>query len=1664
MMRWIRRTALLAALAAVSPSIRADEPISLKSGDHIAIVGNTLAERLQHDGWLETLIQSRYPGKDLTIRNLAFSGDELAVRLRSDGFGSPDDHLTRNKADVVFAFFGFNESFAGKAGLEKFEQELDSYLKHLKETKFNGKSAPSVVLFSPIAAENLHNKDLPDGAATNERIALYTKAMAEIAKKNGVTFVDLFEPSKQLEAAAKEPLTINGIHLNDEGNRQLAEVIDRSLFGARPEVIDYSKLQPLRNAVQDKNFHWFHRYRTTDGYSTYGGRADLAFTDGQTNRVVMDRELEVLDAMTANRDKRIWSLSQGKDLKVDDSNTPKFLEVKTNKPGSGPNGKHLFLGGSEAISKMTVDKRLKVNLFASEAEFPELINPVQMAFDTKGRLWVATWPSYPHWKPKDEMNDRLVILEDTDGDGKADKCKTFAGGLHNPTGFEFYNGGVLVANAPDILFLKDVDGDDRADIRERILHGIDSADTHHASNSFTMDPGGGLYFQEGVFHRTQVETPYGVVKNINAGVWRLEPHTGTFGTGKLERYVPFDFANPHGHVFNNWGQDFVVDGTGANPYHAALFSGYLTSPAKHSGPPQLYQQRTRPCSAVEIVSSRHFPDDMQGDLLVGNVIGFAGILRYHIKEKGASYEGIEAEPLLFSSDPNFRPADIKVGADGAIYFSDWHNPIIGHMQHNLRDPNRNHTYGRVYRVVAEGRPLLKPEPVAGEPIASLLERLKAPEERVRYRARIELSGRKTEEVIPQVKAWLAKLDPADANIEHHRMEGLWVHQFHNVVDEALLKQMLKSPVHRARAAATRVLCYWRDRVKEPLALIRVQAQDPHPAVRLEAVRACSFFPESEAADVALEIVKQPLDPYLSYTLKETMRQLEPQWKSALVEGKPLAANNPAGVDYLLQSVNSAELVKMPRTPTVLAALLTRPQIPPQFRREALQAMAAANKTTPVTELVSTIEQLDKLESGSSEQALRDLASLLFEDLSGDQAGHDHHAGHGSGGSGLAAVRERLAKLATNGRQGFTREVALAAWMTADQSIKAAFEAAGASSRSLHDWLGGIRLVPDAKLRATAYQALVPLASDNLVGWPAAVAKELDGRKGGTQGRYVRIELPRRGTLTLAEVQVMADGKNIAPTGKASQSSESNGGAAAKAIDGNTAGSYQGGGQTHTQENQENPWWELDLGSEQPIDSIVVWNRTDAELGKRLDGFKVSILDQNHKPVVVKDGIPAPAESVALALEADPAGSIRRAAFEALVSSGAEPQKVFSLLAERAKAGKLRDAALRALGRIPADQWPRGELRPLIDSIIEDVSKRAADQRTSPAVRDNLQLADELTNRLPSEEASNLRKTLRTLGVPVILIRPVPHLIIFDRTQIYVEAGKPFELVFENVDIMPHNLVIARQGQLAKVGVAGEAMAADPNAYAKNFVPTLPEVLQATKLLQPGQVERILITAPSEAGDYPYVCTFPGHWTRMNGVMHVVPDLDAVPREALLAASAPSAETPGATRAFVKAWTVADLAGDLNRLDLGRNTERGKAIFQSLACVQCHKVGGEGNGEVGPDMVELRKKLEAGKADPAYVLTSMIEPSKNIDEKYQTLILALTSGETVTGVAVAKDDKKLRISSNPLAPGGAVSRDIPVGEIEEQLISKISAMPEGLLNTLDKEEILDLLGYILSDGK
>ena len=898
---WLAAGLWLAMLCTPPMGGHAAATFTLQPQDNICIIGNTLGERMQYDGWLETLIQARFPKHELVFRNLAFSGDEIATRPRSKNFGTPDEWLsglaapiggyednrlagTNTNADVVFAFFGYNESYAGEAGLAVFKKQLDEWLTHTLAQKYNGKSAPRVVVFSPIAHEDLGTPDLPDGKENNVRLALYTKAMGEVAAAKNVMFVDLYTPSLKLYAENKAPLTMQGIHLNSEGNRQIAQVIDRALFGPAPTVTD-ALVTKLREAVVDKDFLWFHRYRVTDGYSTYGDRAFLTFVRGTPRNVnekqaasvaktdvlpsnydVLQRELPMLDQMTANRDRRIWAIARGSDLKLDDSNTPAPVDAQTNMPKVSP-----FKYGDETIQAMTIGKGLKVELFASEKEFPDLIKPVQMSFDSKGRLWVASWKNYPHWQPKTPLDDKLLILEDTNGDGKADKSTVFAGDLSNPTGFEFYNGGVLVAQQPNLVFLKDTNGDDKYDTKQIILHGFDSADTHHAINSFTFDPGGALYMQEGIFHRTQVETPWGpVVRQADGGVYRFEPRTW-----KFETYVPFNFPNPHGHVFDAWGRDIVFDATGGQPYYGPSFSTKKYYPAMETkDAPKPGDVRTRPVGGAEILSSRHFPEELQGNLIVLNTIGFRGLLNYKLTEDGAGLKITEVDPIVQSADENFRPVDAEVGPDGALYFVDWHNPIIGHMQHNLRDKSRDKLHGRVYRVTAEGRPLLKPPVIAGASIPQLLDLLKEPENRVRYRARIELGARDTKEVLAAVDAWTGKLDAKAPGYEHQLMEALWVYQWHNRVNEKLLTRMLKSSDPWARAAATRVLCYWRDRVTNPLALLKVLATDAHPGVRLEAVRAASFFKTPEAAEVALASLEHPQDRFLKYTLDQTMNTLK----------------------------------------------------------------------------------------------------------------------------------------------------------------------------------------------------------------------------------------------------------------------------------------------------------------------------------------------------------------------------------------------------------------------------------------------------------------------------------------------------------------------------------------------------------------------------------------------------------------------------------------------------------------------------------------------------------------------------------------------------------------------------------------------------------------------
>lgn len=807
------------AFADVPSDYRDPLPFAFKKGDVVAILGNSLADRMQHDGWLETLLQAQLVDQQVRFRTMSASGDRPNDYPRSSGQKSMTEYLRHVQSTVVFAFFGYNESFDAKPADHK--QRLLDFVKKTRGAKPNGKDYPRIVLFSPIAFEDTRNPNVPDGKTQNVRLAAYARATEAAAKEAGVAFVDLFHPSLDLYNKSARSLTINGVHLSEEGNRQLAEVIARELFGRT--VSSSRSLESLRQAVLDKNLHWWNRYRASDGNDTWGSRSNLKFVNGQSNADVLQHELVMLDVMTANRDEVLWARAAGKDKAVDDRNVPKPVPVVSNVGGGSKSSNAMkegslnYISGQDSLKQMAVAKGFEVKLFADESRFPQLVNPVQMQFDTKGRLWAAVWPTYPKWEPLKPMNDALIILHDDDGDGVADRVTEFAK-VQNPLGFEFWNGGVLVTCQSELLFLKDTDGDGVADVRISLLQGLDSSDTHHGANNLIYGPDGGIYWQSGIFMVHNHEHPWGPsLQSAASAMYRFDPRRFTISMHATNS------PNPHGISFDYWGYHYATDGTGGRAYQVRPSgNGFKMH--------ELLKKEVRPVTASEVVSSTHFPESMQGDFLICNVIGFLGIKHYHLK-RNPETGSVWGEPagdeltltrknadgstttdksrgLLMSSDRNFRPSDAIFAPDGSLYISDWHNAIIGHMQHNVRDPNRDHTHGRIYRMTAIGRPLQTLVPINGQPIPALLDNLKSPVDGIRHRTRIELSGRDSKVVIAAAKIWLKQFDAKKQEDAHHLLEGLWLHQQHNVKDFQLLDQLLNSPEPHARIAAKTVQHFW----------------------------------------------------------------------------------------------------------------------------------------------------------------------------------------------------------------------------------------------------------------------------------------------------------------------------------------------------------------------------------------------------------------------------------------------------------------------------------------------------------------------------------------------------------------------------------------------------------------------------------------------------------------------------------------------------------------------------------------------------------------------------------------------------------------------------------------------------------------------------------------
>jgi putative heme-binding domain-containing protein len=529
------------------------------------------------------------------------------------------------------------------------------------------------------------------------------------------------------------------------------------------------------------------------------------------------------------------------------------------------------------LASFVVDKRLQVNLFADESM--GIANPVCMRWDGRGRLWVlCTW-AYPQLKPGTKPNDKLLILEDTNGDGRADKISTYIDGLNMPTGLALGHGGAYIGNGRDLIHVRDTTGDGKADTREVLFTGFGTGDTHQNINSFAWSPGGELFFSQGLHCFSRVQTPWGLRKLDEHGSWRLRPlrrqlhaHRRTSGGG-----------NPWGFAFGNWGEPFIKsNGTGVSELLPGMVSSEHIIGGYWGGAVQIGATKIK-SMIIEIVDTPTLPKDFQGDFLIAGYYA-RNIARLRPSVNGAGHKLQTLAPILTSTHNAFRPVDLNTGPDGALYVADWFNPIIGHYQASLRHPDRDNKHGRIWRITAKGQPLLKPPALAKMNAAQLCSQLAAPHRRTRQLAKLRLMDLPKAEAIAATQKWVDALKPHDPKLEVKLFEAIGVFESHEVVNRSLLERLLAAKDYRARAYATRVVGRWHNRLQNPLAILRRSATDEHLRVRLEAIVAASDVHEPESMAIAAQAADGAADRFITFAFKQAVHALANEWKPALLEG------------------------------------------------------------------------------------------------------------------------------------------------------------------------------------------------------------------------------------------------------------------------------------------------------------------------------------------------------------------------------------------------------------------------------------------------------------------------------------------------------------------------------------------------------------------------------------------------------------------------------------------------------------------------------------------------------------------------------------------------------------------------------------------------------------
>jgi putative membrane-bound dehydrogenase-like protein len=880
----------------------ADGKFALGTNEVVVFVGQENFVRESKAGELEALLALAFAAKAPRFRSMAWEADTVYEQWRDLNFGSWARQLEAAGATIVVAQFGQMEALDGVGRLPEFtaayHRLLDQFAARTRK----------VVLVSPMPFEKPLASHAPDLRKRNGDVQAYANAVRDIAKQRGAVFVDL-RAGFAVDSRNPADFVEDGIHLTSQGLRHIAGSIAVQL-GAEPKLS--AELDAIRAAIVEKNRLWFDCWRPANWSFVYGDRVNQMFGKAggmePSLKAAFEKQLPLVNAADA----KIHALAKGAPVS-DPARTvpPKRAGSESGAPALSP---------EEQLATFTVADGYQVNLFASERD--GVVKPTQFAWDERGRLYVACSPTYPQTLASAPAADFILVLEDTDGDGKADKSWRFAEGLTMVQGVEPGAGGLFVCDFDQLLHLRDTDGDGKADVRRVIFSGFGIGDTHQLINSICHGPDGSLWFSQGLHAFSRVETPWGIARLDRAAVWRLNPRTlrleGFFGGGMAGANcwgVAFDDFNqvfhksgdrPHGY----WTVPGMVRGASASGSSSAADANvsYRNSPEQYHSVGPLFDTSPKTTS-LEIIGTRALPDDVQGCALIGGYFG-AVVELHKFEDAGSGFRTTQLPKLLKSSNAAFRPVDVSVGPDGAMYAADWFNPIIGHYQASYADPRRDKAHGRIWRITAKGRAPVKQPNLAAMKPAQLLEQLKSPERWMRQQAKRLLFDLPANDVLKAADDFVAKLPTATPADERVLLEIIGVFEAHESPRPALLAKLLAAKDSRVRAYGARVAGMWADRLPNASQLLTERAKDENARVRLEAVVAASYLAGPSAATVALTALDKPTDKFLDYALRQSTRASQPAWAKPFAAGQLQLASAAQG-DYLRKLLTAAPKTASP---------------------------------------------------------------------------------------------------------------------------------------------------------------------------------------------------------------------------------------------------------------------------------------------------------------------------------------------------------------------------------------------------------------------------------------------------------------------------------------------------------------------------------------------------------------------------------------------------------------------------------------------------------------------------------------------------------------------------------------------------------------------------------